>query len=267
MRAPLIVALAVMAIVVLPVAVLSWGNIDEIRYKTKGDDGNMWASRLGGGQVVRGDEQPHTITFTFDDGPDHRTTPILLDQLDRYGIKATFFVNGWRFHHRTAGGIENQAVLRDMYRRKHFIGNHTFSHKDITLLDDQSWRSEVLQVEQTIRSIIGSRPYLFRPPFGRMEDKELVRLTKEGYTVVMWNMDSGDWRAKSAFQVFQRTKRVIEENPEGGVLLFHDTNRSSVEAFPLIVEWIEERNERLRAGGKKQLKIVGIESYVRSRQK
>ena len=249
----------------LPV-VRAFGTIDDVRFKIKGNDGNLWAPLLGGGRIVRGDERPGAITFTFDDGPDHRTTPIILDQLDRFGIKGTFFINGHKFHPRTAGGLENQAVLRDLYNRGHFIGSHTFSHKDITALDDNAWRSEVRQVEQVVAGIIGRRPWVFRPPFGRISDGAAARLAREGYTVVMWNLDSGDWKAKSATALFENTKRVILENPDGGVLLFHDTNRSTVEALPLIIEWIEEYSESRKATGQRPLEIVGLDQFVTKRK-
>jgi peptidoglycan/xylan/chitin deacetylase (PgdA/CDA1 family) len=247
----------------VPAAALAWGTLDQVRYKIKGSDGNLWAPLLGRGQLVRGTEHPGTITFTFDDGPDHRTTPVLLDQLDRYGIKATFFVNGHRFHHRSAGGLENQAVLRQIHRRGHFIGNHTFAHKDVTELDEQGWRQEVSQVEQIVRGVTGRRPWLFRPPFGRTDGESTTRLGGGGYTIVMWNLDPEDWRAHTAAELLKRTIAVVEEHPEGGVLLLHDTNRNTVEAFPLIVEWLEERNAALRARGEPILEIVGIEHYVR----
>jgi peptidoglycan/xylan/chitin deacetylase (PgdA/CDA1 family) len=246
--------------------VRAFGTIDDVRYKIKSNDGNLWAPLLGGGKIVRGDEHPGTITFTFDDGPDHRTTPIILDQLDRFGIKGTFFINGHKFHPRTAGGRENQAVLRDLYNRGHYIGSHTFSHKDITILDDVGWRNEVLQVEQVVESIIGRRPWIFRPPFGRLSDATTKRLEHEGYTVVMWNLDSGDWKAKSAAALFENTRRVILENPRGGVLLFHDTNRSTVEALPLIIEWIGEYNASRTASGESPLEIVGLDQFITRRR-
>ncbi len=267
MKRTIPLALIAAFLVSYPIISFSVESIDSVRYKIKGSDGNLWERYLGSGHVVRGEERPGTLTFTFDDGPDHRTTPILLDQLDRYGIKGTFFVNAYKFHPRTAGGYENQAVLRDMYRRGHFIGSHTFSHADLTTLDDDGWRNEVVQVEQVMRSVTGHRPWLFRPPFGKYNASVLSRLTAEGYTVVMWNLDSGDWQAKNAAHLLRNVQRLIEENPAGGVLLFHDTNRSTVEAIPLIVEWLEERNAGQRTAGKPTLEIVGIDQYIQSRQK
>ena len=249
----------------VPVLSLTWGAIDDIRYKIKSIDGNRWADRLGNGYIVKGEESPGTVTFTFDDGPDHRTTPVLLDQLDRFGIKAVFFVNGAKFHLRTAGGQENRAILREIHRRGHFIGSHTFNHKDVTTLDDFGWRTEILQVEQVLTSLTGKRPWLFRPPFGKLNNKGLERLGTEGYTVVMWNLDPMDWRAKGPRDLLQRSQSVLEQNPQGGVFLLHDTNQTTVETFPLIVEWIEERNESLKAQGKPGLNIVGIEQFINSK--
>ncbi len=256
-----------LVVALFPVLSFSWGTVDDIRYKIKGADGNLWSKVLGGGRLIRGDELPGTVTFTFDDGPDHRTTPILLDQLDRYNIKAAFFVNGSKFHPLTAGGLENRAVLRDMYRRGHFIGSHTFSHKDISALDDAGWQMEVGHAELLIRSIIGRRPWIFRPPFGKTDAKSRERLLLDGYTTVMWNLDSGDWKAKSSSALFDNAKRLLTENPKGGVFLFHDTNRSTVEAFPLIVEWIQEHNARQRVLGHPELNIVGLEHYVSKRKR
>jgi peptidoglycan/xylan/chitin deacetylase (PgdA/CDA1 family) len=255
------------ATAVAPMLAYSWGSIDEVRYKMKGADGNLWAQMLGGGRLIQGDEVPGTVTFTFDDGPDHRTTPILLDQLDRYNVKAAFFVNGAKFHPLTAGGMENRAVLRDIYRRGHYIGSHTFSHQDITTLDDESWKAEVDQVKKAISGIIGRRPWIFRPPFGKTDARSRERLLLDGYTIVMWNLDSGDWKAGSPAGLFANVKRLLEENPAGGVFLFHDTNRATVQAFPLIVEWIEEHNATERARGGPTLDIVGLEHYVSNRRR
>ncbi len=247
----------------LPLISHSFGTLNDLRYKIKGADGNLWEPLMGGYAQVSGREQKGTLAITFDDGPDHRTTPIILDILDKNNIKAVFFVNAAKIHPKTAGGTENQAVLRDIYRRGHFIGSHTFSHKDITQLDDSGWQNEIVQAEQIIASIAGRKPVLFRPPFGSINDVSVRRLAAGGYTTVMWNLDSEDWRAGTSLEVFSNTKKVIEENPDGGVLLFHDTNRSTVEALSLVFEWLEERNNSLVAQKKQPLKLVGIEHYIR----
>lgn len=251
-------------LLLIPFAGFGFGSLKDIRYKVKAIDGNRWDHLIGKGHIVRGVEAQGKITFTFDDGPDHRTTPVLLDELDRYGVKGTFFVNGHRFHNRTAAGEENRAVLRDMYRRGHFIGNHTFSHKDVTEMDKETWRREVQQVAWQVSEISGRSMSLFRPPFGRLNQDNINSLQSQGYTVIMWNLDPLDWKAATARELLNRSKKVIEENPDGGVFLLHDTNRNTAEAFPLIMEWIDERNARLAALGKPVLEVVGIDQFIRN---
>ncbi|MBN2343301.1 MAG: polysaccharide deacetylase family protein [Deltaproteobacteria bacterium] len=256
--------LLICILLLVPMAGFGFGKLSDVQYKIKPQDGNRWSHLVGHGHIVRGTEAKGKITFTFDDGPDHRTTPTLLDQLDRYGVKGAFFVNGHRFHQRTAGGEENRAVLRDMVRRGHFIGNHTFSHKDVSQMDDDTWKREVHQVAFQVSEISGRNLNLFRPPFGRMNADNIRSLQAQGYTVVMWNLDPLDWQATTARQLLERSKRIIEENPDGGVFLLHDTNRNTAQAFPLIMEWIEERNARLAAEGKPGLEVVGIDKFIKN---
>ncbi|MBN2528773.1 MAG: polysaccharide deacetylase family protein [Deltaproteobacteria bacterium] len=254
--------LIILVILLVPIVVLGFGSLKDIRYKIKAADGNRWNHLVGQGRIVRGEEVKNKITFTFDDGPDHRTTPILLNELDKYHVKGTFFINGHRFHSRTAAGDENKAVLRDIIRRGHLVGNHTFSHKDVTALDAETWKSEVQQVAYQVSELTGQPLKLFRPPFGRINRDNITSLSRNGYTVVMWNLDPLDWMAETPRALLRRSQRVIEENPEGGVFLLHDTNRNTAQAFPLIMEWIAERNARLAAEGRPTLEIVGIDQFI-----
>jgi peptidoglycan/xylan/chitin deacetylase (PgdA/CDA1 family) len=253
----------ILCFIIIPVAGICFGNLNDIRYKIKGIDGNRLWDLMGGGSVVRGTEIAGKITFTFDDGPDHRTTPVLLNMLDKFNVKAAFFVNGYRFHNRTAGGEENRAVLREIYKRGHFIGNHTFSHKDITGISSENWNHEIGQVSRQVEEIIGKRLWLFRPPFGRNSAETLKKLEKSSYTVVMWNLDPLDWKARTPRELLARVQKVISENPEGGILLMHDTGRVTVEAFPLIMEWLIDRNAKLHAMGRPGLEIVGLDQFVK----
>ncbi|MBN2803409.1 MAG: polysaccharide deacetylase family protein [Deltaproteobacteria bacterium] len=250
-------------LLVFPIIATGNSSIDKIRYKIKSSDGNSLWEMMGGNGQIEGNEAKGKITFTFDDGPDHRTTPILLSMLDQYKIKAAFFVNGHRFHNRSAGGEENSALLREVYKRGHFIGNHTFSHKDITVLNNEQWHHEVKQVEYQVVSILGKKINMFRPPFGRTNSEISTKLKEDGYTIVMWNLDPLDWMSKNPEDLLNRFKKMIEENPDGGIVLMHDTNSVTIEAFPLLIEWINERNNRLLSMGQKGLEIVGLEEFIK----
>ena len=250
-------------LIIIPAIGLSFGSLKDIRYKNKGTDGNRLWNLMGNGGEVRGYEVKGKLTFTFDDGPDHRTTPVLLNMLDQYRVKAAFFVNGYRFHNRTAGGDENRSVLREIYKRGHYIGNHTFSHKDITSIASSEWKHEIDLVSIQVDDIVGRKLLMFRPPFGRNSEETLKKLESENYTIVMWNLDPLDWKARTALELLGRVKKVIEENPDGGILLMHDTNSVTVEAFPLIMEWLRERNRKLAAKNLPGLEIVGLDEFIK----
>jgi peptidoglycan/xylan/chitin deacetylase (PgdA/CDA1 family) len=241
----------------------SFGASESNAYKAKAGeilDGD--GSRFAHGDIVKGEEVRGKLCFTFDDGPDYRTTPILLDQLDRFGVKAAFFVNGWKIHNESAGGEESREILRQMALRGHLIGSHTFSHANLATLTEEGAKAEIGQVEGQLMSTLGRTLRLFRPPFGSMGPREHSIVTRLGYRVVMWNLDTLDWQARNASQIVRNFKRVISENPLGGIVVMHDTNRSSIEAFPLMMEWLRERNEREAATGNRRLQVVGLEQYL-----
>ncbi len=245
----------------------AWGRLDQIDYKIKAGDGNMWEHLTKRGQVIRGKEAPGKVVITFDDGPDHRTTPVILDILDRAKLKAVFFVNCHQFHRASSAGELNKKVLREIYKRGHYIGNHTFGHKDQqTITTEEAWE-DVAHCDSMIEGIIGHSPRLYRPPFGRLPDEIRTKLDKRGYTVVMWNLDPEDWRYSDPRFLIKRTMDLIDENPSGGVLLFHDTNRVVTEALEEIIRKIKEKGNTRRRLGKSPLEFSGIESFIQPKQK
>jgi len=241
-----------------------WGSFEDFGYKAKPIDGALWSPFHGDGRLTKGRGADRELLFTFDDGPDHRSTPLLLDHLDRYGVKAIFFINGHRMHRSRDDAPENIEVLRDIHRRGHVIGNHTFSHRDLSTLGDDEIRRQVESVSRLVKRITGERTWLFRPPFGKLGRASRF-LARERYTTVMWSIDPLDWQTDDPSEVFRRVAAGIEEHPEGGIIDLHDTNRASVEAFPLIMEWIEQRNAELAATGERTYRVVGIEAFYQRR--
>lgn len=238
-------------------------ELDDLAYKTKPVDGALWSGLLSRGALIKGREVERRIVFTFDDGPDHRSTPLLLDHLDRYGVKAVFFINGHRIHPQRSDAPENVAVLREIHRRGHVIGNHTFNHRDLSAMTDEQIQLEIDQTSRFVEKITGKRPWLFRPPFGKL-GRAAAYLGKQGYTTVMWALDPLDWQTSDPAEVLRRVATQLEERPGAGIIDLHDTNCASVEAFPLIMEWIEQRNAELAAQGLPLYRVVGVEAYFRS---
>lgn len=239
-----------------------WGSFEDFRYKTKPIDGALWADLQGRGFSINGRESKRQVLFTFDDGPDHRATPLLLDHLDFYGVKTVFFVNGHRMHSRRPDGAENVEVLRDIHRRGHVIGNHTFNHRDLSKMTEAQMMREIDNTSRLVEKITGQRTWLFRPPFGKIGSAGRY-LARQGYTTVMWSLDPLDWQTSDPQEVFDRVVDRLEESPSGGIIDLHDTNRATVEAFPLIMEWIEQRNIELAAQGDPLIQVVGVEAFYR----
>ncbi len=251
---------ASLLVAVLAIASAGWVTFQDLDYKVKPIDGSRWADLHGRGNLIKGRSAERQIMFTFDDGPDHRSTPTLLDHLDRYQIKTVFFVNGHRMHSRRLDAAENIEVLREIHRRGHIIGNHTYNHRDLSTLTPEQVRSEIDLTSRLVESITGGRTWLFRPPFGRLGNASRY-LALAGYTTVMWSIDPLDWQTDDPREVLRRVADRLEEQPNGGIIDLHDTNRATVEAFPLIMEWIEQRNAELAAQGEPTYRVVGIEAF------
>lgn len=190
---------------------------------------------LPDGQDIDGKwAQGRHLLFTFDDGPDYQTTPVLLDYLDDLGIKAVFFVNGRRFSGKLPIAGKNLAVLEEEHRRGHIIGNHTQNHPMMATLAPDVQRREIELTHRAITRATGAEPWLYRPPFGGMTGASRAVLREMKYTVVMWNVDANDPFQRHVQLAFHNILRDLAQYGRG-VALFHDTNSWSIEAVPRIV--------------------------------
>lgn len=130
---------------------------------------------------------PGTIALTFDDGPSPRTTPRVLDVLDRYGARATFFVLGTRVR-------AHPTLLREITSRGHAIGNHTDTHPRLVWHTVPTLERELRQCQDAIASAIGAAPAIHRPPFGYRHPRLDAVARRVGLTdVVMWTVMTRDW--------------------------------------------------------------------------
>lgn len=215
----------------------------------------------GGGRIIEGWTPHRLIYFTFDDGPDRRTTPLLLDRLDAVGVKAGFFLTASRILGRDAREREQAQLAREIVARGHSVGNHTVDHLQLPLLPDQAAIEQVERAERIFERVLGFHPVLMRPPGGARSPRIDELLAKRGYTTVLWNLGAGDFQVKSAsevLKVFQGTldRREQRGKHRGGVVLLHDTYAWSVDAFQLIWAELWERNCRLLARGEELYDVV-----------
>ncbi|MCG8557589.1 MAG: polysaccharide deacetylase family protein, partial [Proteobacteria bacterium] len=222
-------------------------------------------SRLGAqfknGLTITGSTPHRLILFTFDDGPDRRTTPKLLERLDQAHVRAVFFITSGRIQGRTQRERDQQRIAKDIAKRGHMIASHTVDHLQLPLLNDRQVLAQVQRSEDIFSRIFGDRPWLFRPPGGARSKRVDRLLARRGYTTVLWNLGAGDFQVRTARQVFHTWLRVFErrkrENGDrGGIVLLHDTYPWSVDAFDLIVAHLQRRNCRLLEQGEQLYDVV-----------
>jgi peptidoglycan-N-acetylglucosamine deacetylase len=218
-------------------------------------------SQLAEGRVMTGATPHRLILFTFDDGPDLRHTPRLLNTLDELGIRAVFFLTAERILPDTAWGRRQAELAREIARRGHVIGNHTVDHVQLPLLPNSSVLAQLTESERIFERVFGSRPWLFRPPGGARSARVDEIVEGRGYTQVMWNLGTGDYQVRTAEEVLATFDSVFErrtrENGErGGIVLLHDIHEWSVEAFPRIVSRLRQRNCALLERGEELYDIV-----------
>lgn len=203
--------------------------------------------RFRDGAIITGSTPHRLILFTFDDGPDRRTTPLLLDRLDEAGVRAVFFLVASRIAGTTPSERQDAAVAREILKRGHMVGNHTLEHAQLPLLDEEAALHQIVTAEQIFEKVYGARPWLFRPPFGAHSERIDTILASRGYTTMLWNLGSGDFQVRSADEVFDIWKKVFERREaetgdRGGIILLHDTYSWSVDAFQRIVSFLRAKN-------------------------
>jgi len=151
------------------------------------------------------------IALSFDDGPDTKFTPLILDILTKYDVKATFFLLGTRAH-------KYPDITKRIYREGHAIGNHTYWHPNLSESDVNKMKWEIEMNEQEISSIIGITSDLFRAPYGALTEEQVRQLGKMGYRGIGWSVDSEDWKSLSVNEVKQKVLNAIHP---GAIVLMH----------------------------------------------
>lgn len=166
--------------------------------------------------IIRGCESQPDIYLTFDDGPDPHFTPRLLDILDLFQIKASFFLVGEaceRF----------PELVRRISEVGHTIGNHTFSHRHPWTVSATRARDEVRRAQEVIASVSGEAPRLFRPPYGRRRRAMLEEVAALGMETVLWTRSAIDWGIMAEIDsIGDRLSRARA----GDILLCHDAPRA-----------------------------------------
>ena len=176
-------------------------------------------------------EKPRfNVSFTFDDGPHPEYTPRLLDTLNQYHQRATFFVIGEKAQ-------QHPDLIERIVGEGHEIGNHTFSHSEPSKTSTQHFLEEIRQTDQLLNKITGRTPDLIRPPKGKLTVPKILGLWLQRRTVVLWDTDPRDYLMQDNNAIINWCRQYCPQ--EGNFCLMHDIHPYAIEA----VEQLSERQD------------------------
>ena len=171
------------------------------------------------------------IALTFDDGPYPKVTGHILDVLEKNGVCATFFVLGSRIE-----GHEDMLTRMDELGCE--IGNHSFSHADLTRLSKADCQRELSDTDAEIRRVTGHEASVVRPPYGYYNK---TVMSAAGRPLILWTVDTNDWRGKAPGEI---ADCVIQQAKEGSVILMHDQQTQTADAMEMIIPTLIEEGFR-----------------------
>ena len=178
--------------------------------------------------VDRGDNK---IAISFDAAWGGDKTEKILDILDEFGVKTTFFmVDIWtqRF----------PELVKEIAARGHDIGNHSATHPKMSTLSREKILQELTVMADNVEKVCGVRPTLFRPPYGDYNNDVVLTARGAGYEVIQWSVDSLDWKNKGVQPLIDRATKNVKS---GDIVLFHNDSKYILDALPTILKSYREQ--------------------------
>jgi len=154
------------------------------------------------------------LVVSFDDGPNNKTTPQLLDTLLQHNIKASFFMVG--------ANIDNSILMHRMIHEGHIVGSHTFGHQDLKKVSKEKMEEEIIHNEKRFQKHMGDRPWFFRAPYGSLNSDAITFLNNRHYQIIGWDDDTFDWEKTSPEQVVTATIDRLKTHETGAIMLMHE---------------------------------------------
>lgn len=193
-----------------------------------GWDMQVWR-RIAGKEMEISQTETKKIALTFDDGPHEKYTPMLLEGLKERNVKATFFLMG-------ENAEKYPEIVKKMSSEGHVIGNHSYSHIELSAVKEAQACTEITKTNQIITELTGKSPEYLRPPFGAW-NRNLDCVTS--MIVVLWDIDPLDWKCQNTEMI---VKRVVPKAEENAIILLHDSYETSVEAAFRIIDELQKEN-------------------------
>lgn len=169
------------------------------------------------------------VALTFDDGPHPTVTPQILDILQKYDVQATFFLVGQRVQ-------QHPEIVQRIVEEGHEIGNHTWSHPNITTLPINGVQQEFIKTNEAIIAATNYAPTVFRPPYGATSDtlEKLLPIPS-----VLWSIDTLDWRHRDPQQTIAIVNKHLHNN---AIILMHDIHQPTADALETIILNLQHAN-------------------------
>lgn len=173
-----------------------------------------------------GEDSVKKIALTFDDGPDPKVTVQILETLEKYNAKATFFMLGSRVEY-------YPDIAKKVKDAGHELGNHTWNHVDLTKASIEKVSSEINETSAIIQKVTGAKATAFRPPYGAVN--ETVR-NQTNLPIVLWNVDTLDWKHRDADRLLAEVK---ENTKDGSTILMHDIHQATADGLDAVLAYLQ----------------------------
>ncbi|SHM49370.1 polysaccharide deacetylase family protein [Streptomyces yunnanensis] len=190
---------------------------------------------------LAGQGRPDHVALTFDDGPDHLSTPHFLRLLESRGIHATFFLLGSML-------LRSRGLAKEMAAAGHELAVHGWHHRPLLLRGPRATWDDIARARDAVADVTGRPPALFRPPYGVMTTAAHLTCRRLGLTPVLWTCWGEDWRQRATAHSVRNT--VLQDLRGGGTILLHDSDctsatgswRTTLRALPRILDTCQARD-------------------------
>ncbi len=172
------------------------------------------------------------IYFTFDDGPHEKYTQSILDVLAKHGAKATFFLVGKSLIQ------SGTTLLQNILSEGHGVGNHTFSHKNLSQCSYKDIKSEIVQMDEQLSPYVNSTPAI-RPPYGKLGFRYLLFAMINRRKTILWSKDYKDFAADTVDEVIEKIDYATIRS--GDIILMHDASQISVDVLGVMLKTLGEK--------------------------
>jgi peptidoglycan/xylan/chitin deacetylase (PgdA/CDA1 family) len=202
------------------------------------------------------------VTLTFDDGPS-KQTPAVLTLLARHKVRATFFVIGGYVDGDSPRAEAAKKTLRKIVAAGHLVGNHTYDHAKLTTVTRTQALEEIDRSAAAIEKTLGSRPTLFRPPFGALDAYGEAAVRARGLDLVLWSVEKADMLRDDESAMLRDLASQLDYK-EGGVVLLHDVRKSSVHVLERLLDWLALRRWDPKHPKRMGYEIVDLPTYFKA---